>query len=553
MADNREKRAGDGPWRARLAVAGDAVAADATVGVMILVIQVCRLTLTGRRSSPDGIWWLVFSAIAVAAAAIAVQILGRALGRQTAARRDEELRLAVVTRLRADANARTSHTAWTASGATLSRDITSAGQLVGRSSELVYNLLVLLLSIAYLFWISWRMTLVALLPILLGFVALGVVTARFMSDMKDEYIATVGAIDSARPDVDLDALLNRRGAQARTAATNRAAARRLADAADQFARYFQDKVGVLFTGRGLAEIGFSTLTVVTFVLVGGALLVHAHWVTPIDIVPPLLVGSGLAAPILAFTYLSEDTTEGQQAAKRVLGFCARAQAASPGPAGQPPPVGQAAGEPPPGLAVELPERGLLTIVESSPEGAGQVLDWLIATLPPERVVAVTAEPAVVIGPVGKYITADRPVSDSSRDEAERAARIAAIHDTITRLPDGYDSVVGREASLSYREGQRVALARAVAGNRDIVLVDARAFAGDARKQSALEAAADAVRETAAMILVSSSCPPELTGGHLVLLDAGRVIESGTHDELIRAGGSYAARSGYPAATLSRSS
>ncbi|MFC9946573.1 hypothetical protein [Streptomyces pratensis] len=485
-------------WRTRVALVLEAVGAVATIGSMIAVIEVCRELLAGDAAE-GRLLWLVAAAAGAAVAGLTVQTGGRLLSREAAVRSQESLRAGVALRLRGHPVARPLHAAWQAQGTALGRDLVAAGLMVGRAgSELMSAVLLSVLSIGYLFWVDWRMALVTLTPILLGFLTFGVISARFFRDMKDDYESSIGALDVVGPRIGLDARINPAGSRARTAAETRASALRLADATDEFSGFFITRIGTLLGGRALAEIAFSPLTVLVFVLVGGVPMVRAGWLAPADLVPFVLVGAGLAAPLLAITYAAEEAGEGKKATAQLAAFATGTPVV-----------------PDDETPLELPDRGVLTVVEPDPEAADRLIDRIAAAVPPERFAAVGAEPAVVIGPVLAYITADR--ADGSLDDAERAARIAGVHDAISAFPGGYASVVGAEASLSHPELQRIALARVLAGDRDVVLLDERAFPGD---PGVLRAAVEDLRERAAVVVVSGG-PPGATAGEFALTNAGR--------------------------------
>ncbi|MFH8295326.1 hypothetical protein [Streptomyces sp. NPDC018059] len=530
-------------WRARTALVLEAVGAVATVGPVLAVIEVCRELLDG---DPDEgrIGRLVLLVAAAAVVGFVAQLAGRVLSKEAGARTQYALLLAVTGRLRGARAARPLHAAWQEHGTTLGRDIHSMGVMVGRAgSELLSAVLVFVLSIGYLFWVDWLMALITLAPILLGFAVFGFISARFFKEMATDYATSIGGIDAVRPTLTLPQRVNPVGTRSDTAEATRTSARRLADVTDEFSEFFRVRIGSLLGGRALAEIAFSPLTVLIFVLCGGALLIRSDSLAPADLVPFLLLGAGLAAPLLAITYFLEEVGEGKKAAARLTQFATGSAPAGPGDA-KPKSKAKAeadAGEEPepqedPGPAVELPElpeRGVVTVVAATDADADAIIDGITAQTPAERFAAVEADPAVVIGAIGAYITADRP--DGDPKEAERAARAAGCHESIAALPRGYDAIVGTEAPQSYPELQRLALARLLATDRDVVLLDQRAFPGD---PDTLRTAVTGLRERACVVVVATG-PPVVADGRFVVSEAGKVVASGTHEELAGPGGPYA--------------
>lgn len=531
-------------WRARTALALEVAGAVATVGPLVAVVEMCRELLA---DDPDGarLGRLVLVVAAAAVAGFVCQLAGRVLSKQAGVRTQQALLLAVTGRLRGARAARPLHAAWKEHGTTLGRDIASVGVMVGRAgSELIAAALVFALSIGYLFWVDWLMALITLAPILLGFAAFGVISVRFFREMATDYAASIGGIDAVRPTIELQRRVNPAGSRAHTAAATRRSARRLADVTDEFSEFFRVRIGSLLGGRALAEIAFSPLTVLVFVLCGGALLIRSDRLAPADLVPFLLLGAGLAAPLLAITYFLEEVGEGKKAAARLVQFTTGSAPSRPAAA---PGATDAAADTDadththtntdtdagPGPALELPERGVLTVVATTEQGADVVIDRITADTPAERFAAVEADPAVVIGPIGAYITADR--TDGGAEEAERAARLAGCHASIAALPRGYDAVVGTEAPCSYPEVQRLALARLLAADREVVLLDQRAFPG---APDTLRAAVAELRERAAVVVVATG-PPAVAEGRLVVTDAGQVVASGTLEELAGPDSPYA--------------
>jgi ATP-binding cassette subfamily B protein len=130
--------------------------------------------------------------------------------------------------------------------------------------------------------------------------------------------------------------------------------------------------------------------------------------------------------------------------------------------------------------------------------------------------------------------------EASDDEIEAAARAAQIHDLIAALPDGYDTVVGeRGYRFSGGEKQRIAIARTILRNPPVLLLDEATSALDTVTERAVQAELDALAEGRTTIAIAHRLSTIRHADRIVVLDHGRVIESGTHDELLALGGRYA--------------
>jgi ATP-binding cassette subfamily B protein len=125
-------------------------------------------------------------------------------------------------------------------------------------------------------------------------------------------------------------------------------------------------------------------------------------------------------------------------------------------------------------------------------------------------------------------------------EIEAAARAAQIHELIASLPDGYDTVVGeRGYRFSGGEKQRIAIARTVLRNPPVLLLDEATSALDTVTERAVQGALDALAEGRTTIAIAHRLSTVRRADHIVVLDGGRVVESGSHDELLMLSGRYA--------------
>src|SRR4051812_44593198 len=130
--------------------------------------------------------------------------------------------------------------------------------------------------------------------------------------------------------------------------------------------------------------------------------------------------------------------------------------------------------------------------------------------------------------------------DATDEEIEEAARAARIHDLIVSLPDGYDTIVGeRGYRFSGGEKQRIAIARTIMRNPPVLILDEATSALDTETERHVQAALDRLAEGRTTIAIAHRLSTIRDADQIVVLDRGRIVERGTHDELLGAGGRYA--------------
>jgi ATP-binding cassette subfamily B protein len=130
--------------------------------------------------------------------------------------------------------------------------------------------------------------------------------------------------------------------------------------------------------------------------------------------------------------------------------------------------------------------------------------------------------------------------DASDQQIEDAARAAQIHDLISSLPDGYDTPVGeRGYRFSGGEKQRMAIARTVLRNPPVLILDEATSALDNETERAVQQALDELSRGRTTIAIAHRLSTIRDADQILVLDAGRIVERGTHDELVELGGRYA--------------
>ena len=429
--------------------------------------------------------------------------------------------------------------------------------------ELVSAFVVPLVSLIYLFTIDWRLTLITLIPVVLAVALVPAMMTPARLREQEEFDAAMGQVaNSVVEYVQGIAVIKAFGGSGQ-------AHRAFRTAVDDF-------VGTFFRWvRGLAPIAagmqlvLSPPFVLLVVLTGGAVLLANGSLAPADLLPFLLLGLGLTAPVAALGHGFDE----MQAARRAVGRIREVLAVSPLPEPAHPVAPQghrvelrgvrfgydAEHEVLRGIDLVLEEGTITALVGPSGSGKSTLVQLLPRFFDPthgsvmlggtdlrdigsdvlyRNVAFVFQDVRLLRASVADNIALAVPRAD--RADVVRAARLANIHDRILELPHGYETVLGTQAQLSGGEAQRIALARALLSDAPILVLDEATAFADPQTEQAVRQALSTLAAERTILVIAHRLETVADADIVVVLEDGVIVEHGRPDDLLARGGRFAA-------------
>ena len=440
-------------------------------------------------------------------------------------------------------------------------DVTALHQLVAHTiQDAITAITVPVISLVYLFWVQWQLALAALVPLAVA-AALYTMMMRGGDEKYQQYDHATAQLSGATVEfVHGIAVVKRFGQVGRSHRRYRETMKDYVSFVGQWTR----ETAVQFT---TIEVITSPVVVLAYLVAVGLWLVQSGAAEPIGVLPGLLLGLGLTAPLMKFgasAQLIRDASKAQESLGAFFALPTISEASAP--------------QPLTGQGVQLEQVGF------SYDGEHQVLADIAATCVPGTVTAlvgasgsgkstlakliprfydVTAGRVVVAGAdvrdaaatdlyreVGfvfqdlhllrvslrDNIRLTRP--DASDGEVERAARAAQIHDRIMRFERGYDAVVGQDANLSGGEAQRVTIARALLADPPILVLDEATAFADPDSEAAIQRALTTLTAGRTVLVIAHRLHTITGVDQILVMAGGRIVERGRHSELVARGGRY---------------
>ncbi len=151
---------------------------------------------------------------------------------------------------------------------------------------------------------------------------------------------------------------------------------------------------------------------------------------------------------------------------------------------------------------------------------------------------VPQDPVIFATSAKENIRFGRP--NATDEEVIAAAKAAAAHEFLMKLPDGYDSFVGeRGVMMSGGQKQRIAIARAILRDAPVLLLDEATSALDAESELAVQQAVEVLSKSRTTLIVAHRLATVIKADRIVVLDEGKIVAQGTHNQLVKQGGLYA--------------
>lgn len=441
-------------------------------------------------------------------------------------------------------------------------DVSAVHPLIAHApGELVSAFVVPSASMVYLFTIDWRLTLITLIPVVTAVLLVPLLMLPARTREQEEFDAAMGRIGGSVVEfVQGISVVKAFGG------SERAHGKFLTAVDDFVGTFFRWVRGMSLVAAGM-QMALSPPFVLLAVLIGGTSMITSGSLAPADLLPFLLLGLGLTAPVAALGHGFDDMQAAARAVRRIKGVLDVASL--------PEPVHPVA---PQGHRVELRDvrfgyeedhevlRGVDLVLEPGtctalvgPSGSGK--STLVQLLPrffdpSQGSVSIGGVDLREIGSRRLYRTVSFVFQDvrllrasvadnialgvpyAERDAVVRAAELAHIHDRILDMPDGYETVIGEGVKLSGGEAQRISLARALLADTPVLVLDEATAFADPQTEKAIRQALATLGGERTMLVIAHRPETIADADTVVMMEDGAIVERGCPAELIAREGKF---------------